>query len=56
MLASSAFPTPDRERRIDNVLKLVELEQARKRQIKTYSKGMSKGLGWRRPSLMIPSC
>jgi ABC-2 type transport system ATP-binding protein len=39
------IPKPDRERRIDNVLKLVELEQARKRQIKTYSKGMQQRVG-----------
>jgi ABC-2 type transport system ATP-binding protein len=39
------IPQPDRERRIDNVLKLVELEQARKRQIKTYSKGMMQRVG-----------
>jgi ABC-2 type transport system ATP-binding protein len=39
------IPNPDRERRIDNVLKLVELEQARKRQIKTYSKGMMQRVG-----------
>lgn len=35
----------ERERRIDSVLKLVELEQARKRQIKTYSKGMQQRVG-----------
>jgi ABC-2 type transport system ATP-binding protein len=39
------IPQSDRERRIDNVLKLVELEQARKRQIKTYSKGMMQRVG-----------
>ena len=39
------IPKPERERRIDNVLKLVELEQARKRQIKTYSKGMMQRVG-----------
>ena len=39
------IPQPDRERRIDNVLRLVELEQARKRQIKTYSKGMMQRVG-----------
>ncbi|MGO8764814.1 MAG: ABC transporter ATP-binding protein [Limisphaerales bacterium] len=33
------------ERRIDNVLKLVELEPARKRLIKTYSKGMQQRVG-----------
>jgi len=33
------------ERRIDQVLKLVELEHARKRQIKTYSKGMQQRVG-----------
>jgi len=36
---------PERERRIDEVLKLVELEHARKRQIKTYSKGMQQRVG-----------
>ena len=34
-----------RERRIDDVLKLVELEYARKRLIKTYSKGMQQRVG-----------
>jgi ABC-2 type transport system ATP-binding protein len=33
------------ERRVDAVLKLVELEHARKRQIKTYSKGMRQRVG-----------
>jgi ABC-2 type transport system ATP-binding protein len=33
------------ERRIDTVLKLVELEPARKRLIKTYSKGMQQRVG-----------
>lgn len=33
------------ERRIDETLKLVELESARKRQIKTYSKGMQQRVG-----------
>ena len=33
------------EKRIDAVLKLVELEHARKRQIKTYSKGMQQRAG-----------
>jgi ABC-2 type transport system ATP-binding protein len=35
----------ERERRIDAVLKLVELEAARKRLIKTYSKGMQQRVG-----------
>lgn len=35
----------ERERRIDAVLKLVELEHARKRLIKTYSKGMQQRIG-----------
>jgi ABC-2 type transport system ATP-binding protein len=39
------IPAADRERRIDNVLKLVELDHARKRQIKTYSKGMQQRAG-----------
>jgi len=38
-------PKAERERRIDAVLKLVELEHARKRQIKTYSKGMQQRAG-----------
>lgn len=33
------------ERRIDRLLKLVELEQARKRPLKTYSKGMQQRVG-----------
>ncbi|HWX18617.1 MAG TPA: ABC transporter ATP-binding protein [Candidatus Binatia bacterium] len=39
------IPKAERERRIDDVLKLVELEHARKRQIKTYSKGMQQRVG-----------
>jgi ABC-2 type transport system ATP-binding protein len=39
------IPRPEREKRIDAVLKLVELEHARKRQIKTYSKGMQQRVG-----------
>jgi ABC-2 type transport system ATP-binding protein len=39
------IPRPERERRIDAVLKLVELEAARKRLIKTYSKGMQQRVG-----------
>ncbi len=39
------IPKPQRERRIDDVLKLVDLEQARKRLIKTYSKGMQQRVG-----------
>lgn len=35
----------ERERRIDETLKLVELEHARKRLIKTYSKGMQQRVG-----------
>jgi ABC-2 type transport system ATP-binding protein len=35
----------ERERRIDAVLKLVELETARKRLIRTYSKGMQQRVG-----------
>jgi ABC-2 type transport system ATP-binding protein len=38
-------PPEERERRIDAVLKLVELEEARKRLIKTYSKGMQQRVG-----------
>jgi ABC-2 type transport system ATP-binding protein len=36
---------PQREKRIDDVLKLVDLEQSRKRLIKTYSKGMQQRVG-----------
>jgi ABC-2 type transport system ATP-binding protein len=39
------IPTAERDRRIDAVLKLVELEGARKRLIKTYSKGMQQRVG-----------
>src|SRR5437899_5037784 len=35
-----AIPSAETERRIDQLLKLVELDAARKRPIKTYSKGM----------------
>ncbi len=39
------IPPAEADRRIDAVLKLVELEPARKRQIKTYSKGMQQRIG-----------
>src|ERR1041385_2299470 len=39
------IPKAEREKRIDEVLKLVELDHARKRQIKTYSKGMQQRAG-----------
>ena len=39
------IPKTERERRIDAVLKLVELDHARTRQIKTYSKGMQQRAG-----------
>lgn len=39
------IPSAETERRIDGVLKLVELEHARKQQIKTYSKGMQQRVG-----------
>ncbi len=39
------IPAPERDQRIDAVLKLVELEPARKRPIKTYSKGMQQRVG-----------
>src|SRR5216117_67993 len=39
------IPKSEREQRIDAVLKLVELDHARKRQIKTYSKGMQQRAG-----------
>src|SRR5436305_5238275 len=39
------IPKAEREKRIDAVLKLVELDHARTRQIKTYSKGMQQRAG-----------
>ncbi len=39
------IPKPERERRINAVLKLVELDHARKRPIRTYSKGMQQRAG-----------
>ncbi|HOX55470.1 MAG TPA: ABC transporter ATP-binding protein [Verrucomicrobiota bacterium] len=39
------IPRPEAERRIDELLRLVELESARKRPIKTYSKGMQQRVG-----------
>jgi ABC-2 type transport system ATP-binding protein len=39
------IPRAELARRIDAVLKLVELEQVRKRLIKTYSKGMQQRIG-----------
>jgi ABC-2 type transport system ATP-binding protein len=39
------IPKAETERRIDELLKLVELEHARKRPIKTYSKGMQQRAG-----------
>lgn len=39
------LPRGERETRIDAVLRLVELEHARKRPIKTYSKGMQQRIG-----------
>jgi len=39
------IPAGEIEKRIDTVVKLVELEHARKRQIKTYSKGMQQRVG-----------
>lgn len=39
------IPKAETEKRIDAILKLVELEDARKRQIKTYSKGMRQRAG-----------
>ena len=39
------IPRTEIDRRVDSVLKLVELESARKRQIKTYSKGMQQRVG-----------
>src|SRR5882672_5751961 len=39
------IPRSEVEPRIDKVLKLVDLDHARKRQIKTYSKGMQQRVG-----------
>jgi ABC-2 type transport system ATP-binding protein len=39
------IPRQETEQRIDALLKLVELEHARKRMIKTYSKGMQQRVG-----------
>src|SRR5215468_630112 len=39
------IPKEQTEKRIDQLLKLVELEHARKRPIKTYSKGMQQRVG-----------
>jgi ABC-2 type transport system ATP-binding protein len=39
------IPKSETERRIDHLLKLVELEHARKRPLKTYSKGMQQRVG-----------
>jgi ABC-2 type transport system ATP-binding protein len=39
------IPARERENRIDTVLRLVELEPARQRLIKTYSKGMQQRVG-----------
>ena len=39
------IPKPQREQRVDAVLKLVDLDHARKRLIKTYSKGMQQRIG-----------
>src|SRR5271170_2155385 len=39
------LPRAEAEKRIDETLKLVELESARKRLIKTYSKGMQQRVG-----------
>ena len=39
------IPRMEIDRRVDTVLKLVELESSRKRQIKTYSKGMQQRVG-----------
>jgi ABC-2 type transport system ATP-binding protein len=39
------IPRPEADKRIDALLKLVELESARKRPIKSYSKGMQQRVG-----------
>src|SRR6266850_1657635 len=40
-----AIPRPEADRRIEKLLKLVELESARKRPLRTYSKGMQQRVG-----------
>ena len=52
------IPRAEADRRIDQLLKLVELESARKRPIKTYSKGMQQRVGlaqalFNNPDLLI---
>src|SRR5215472_12935785 len=39
------LPRAEADRRIDQLIRLVELEPARKRPLKTYSKGMQQGVG-----------
>jgi ABC-2 type transport system ATP-binding protein len=39
------IPRADADRRIDELIKLLEMDHARKRQIKTYSKGMQQRAG-----------
>src|SRR5213593_1267030 len=39
------IPRPEADRRIEHLLKLVELDSARQRPIKTYSKGMQQRVG-----------
>lgn len=49
------IPKSQREQRIDAVLKLVDLEHARKRLIKTYSKGMQQRIGLAQALINDPS-
>jgi ABC-2 type transport system ATP-binding protein len=39
------IPSAEAERRIDDLIKMLEMDHARKRQIKTYSKGMQQRAG-----------
>src|SRR5207248_5488347 len=39
------IPRAEADRRIEHLIKLVELESARKRPLKTYSKGMQQRVG-----------
>ena len=49
------IPRSETDARIDQLLKLVELEAVRKRTIKTYSKGMHNASAWRRRSSTTPT-
>ena len=49
------IPKPQLEQRVDDVLKLVDLQHARKRLIKTYSKGMQQRIGLAQALINDPS-